>query len=237
MTTPPQSQWCCNAPPELIYLYERKVANSDLLLRLLKEPRMVRAWAQIETRIGERQLEKNGAYRRLWGVIRHALRKTNQAEKRDPKGKLPHVVRREQCLMVAEAAACIAEAIAESPLDKCAHEFFPGDVVRLARLTGVGFSKLAAAQADLEWTSMVDLLRALADRARSEADVPPVVERVTEEFRSNHFLRLMADHFEGAFGGTMEASLVAIANVVLDRSASKALTVKDVKRALNHRGK
>ena len=65
--------------------------------------------------------------------------------------------------MVAEAAASIAETIEEGPLDKCAHEFFPGDVVRLARVRGAGFSKLATAQAELEWTSIVDVLRAFAD--------------------------------------------------------------------------
>jgi hypothetical protein len=234
---PNSADWCPNAPSELIDLYQEKGANADLLLRLLQDRRMTEAWAQIDRRVKERGLERFGTFKNLWGVIRTVLRETNRAEQRDSKGNLPHVAKKKQCLMVAEAATSIANTIAGGPLDKCAHEFFPSDVVRLARLRGADLRGLEAAQADLEWTSIVDLLRTLATRARSEADVPPVVERVTREYRSNHFIRRMADHFESALGGTMEASLVAIANVVLDRNDSNALTIRDVKRALNHRGK
>jgi hypothetical protein len=237
----PKIKWTSHAPRELISLHGKIRLGRDVLGRLLQDPRMSRAWFEIDKRIEKRAKATGGvpspeAYQRLWGAIITAFSRANRAEKRRKTGAiLPHRERKDQCFKAADIASRLAKHLEDGPLDLCAHEFFPEAVVRLAR---VNFQSRGyeVAQRDLEWTTLRDLLLELERRARTEAARPPVVAKVTGEFESNYFIRMLAGHFEHHFGGTMDASLAAIAAVALDRKASKELTANDVKRALRHQG-
>jgi hypothetical protein len=235
-------RWTSKAPRELISLHGKIGRGRDVLDRLLQDPRTNRAWVEIDKRIEERANAPRGvpsreAYRRLWSAILYAWSKANQAEKRRKAGAiLPHRERKDQCLEAADIASRLAKHLKDGPLDLCAHEYFPKDVVRLARAVNFQSKGFDVAQRALEWTTFRDLLLELECRARTEAASPPVVAKVTGEFESNYFIRPLAKHFEHHFGGTMDASLAAIATVALDRKASKELTANDVKRALRHQG-
>jgi hypothetical protein len=238
----PDIRWTSNAPRELISLHGRIGQGRDVLGRLLQDPRMNRAWVEIDKRIDKRAKAPGGvpsreAYQRLWGAIFYAWSKANQAEQRRKAGAiLPHRERRDQCLEVADIASRLAKHLEDGPLDLCAHELFPEAVVRLARAGNFQSRGYDVAQQALEWTTFHDLLLELERRAQAEAARPPVVAKVTGEFESNYFIRPLAQHFEHYFGGTMDASLAAITTVVRDRKASKELTANDVKRALRHQG-
>jgi hypothetical protein len=137
---------------------------------------------------------------------------------------------------IAKDASQLANALLDGPFDLCAHEFFPSEVVGLARGSNLQdlSGDLQQQSLSLEWTELRDLLNELAHKALAYADRPRVVGKRTHEFRSNYFIRALAPHFLHYFGGPMEATLAAIATVVLNRDDFRALTDKDVKRALRH---
>jgi hypothetical protein len=221
--------WPANAPADLIYLHDRigKRNERAVLCRLLKAPTMSRAWRELNKRVNSGDMPSREAYKRLWGAIYYSLLQANRNSCPQERGEPSHENEmRKYGQKIAKDASQLANALRDGPFDLCAHEFFPSEVVELARKSVHCLS--------LEWTTLPDLLDELARKARAHADRPRVVGKWSPEFRSNYFIRALAPHFLHYFGGPMEATLAAIATVVLNRDDSRALTDQDVKRALRH---
>ena len=230
--------WHANAPADLIYLHDRIGRRNEraVLCRLLKAPKMSRAWRELNKRVNSGDMPSREAYKRLWGAINYSLLQANRNSNPQEMGKPSYENgERKYSRKIAKDASQLANALLDGPFDLCAHEFFPNKVVELAR--GSNFQDLSGdlqQHLSLEWTELRDLLNELARKADAHADRPRVVGKWTHEFRSNYFIRALAPHFLHYFGGPMEATLAAIATVVLNRDGSRALTDKDVKRALRH---
>lgn len=240
-----EMSWLPNAPVSLIYLHDRigKRNDREVLCRLLRDPRMCRAWTEIDQRIKARDKPSHETYQRLFGVINRSLLEANRHSRHREKGGHSYdAENKKKYGRIARDASQLAKDLRDGPFDLCAHKFYAHNVVELARdansrgpQPGPSKQDDLNQRLDLEWTTLPELLDELARRALAFSAKPPVVSKWTCEFRSNYFIREMARYFRCLFGGTMDATLAAIANVALNR-VDDPLTDEDVKRALRHEG-
>lgn len=251
----PSSPWLLNAPEALISLHGKIRVGQDVLGKLLQDSCMKRAWNEINRRVSEsvksRTVSRTGAYQQLWRAIISAQSEACRLRPRDRVSDT--ALKKKHSIEIAQAAAQLDQLLRTDPsgrnpqvekndqtmqsgsrFDLLAHELFPEDVFQLTQFCTEAPNDLNCRLA-LGWTPFRNLLVELERRARVGAAEQPVVKKVTAEYTSNYFIRLMAEHFERQFGGPMEATIAAIATVVMGRDASMPLKTDDVKRALRHK--
>jgi hypothetical protein len=205
-----------------------------VLGRLLQDPRMIRAWPQIE-----RQRKKvagsllHFTYSSFWGATQTALFRANRAEKDRKAGKPPLRQRsRKQAKDAAKMASrLVAHVTKDGPLDFLASDLFPfsNEVVNLA-WKGIRDRDLNKAGVSLANTTFGELLRAFVARARADA-APPTVLRVRANVRLLTFCReLYHIFFKRRFEPPMFSIIATIANVALEIPEHKQVTGEDVRK-------
>jgi len=234
-TKPDSPCWCPNAPTELIEFHGKTSFGGDVLGRLLRDPKMDRAWGQIER---QRQISQNGSrlaftYVGLRGMILTAYSHANRAEKRR-KARHPslHAESRQHALEAAKMASRLAEHLSrDGPLDFLAHTLFPEDVERLA-LMGIPDRNLNKAGVALANATFVELLREFQRRALVSAQRPAIVQRVGADVRLVTFCRELVPFFDHRFGRPMYSVVAAIATVALEIPAHQQVTGEDARKMI-----
>ncbi|SPA46774.1 hypothetical protein [Cupriavidus taiwanensis] len=250
-----------SAPASLIEWYTtRKMGKGrNLLQSLLSHPDMESAWSTLRDRATQRQGSKPADNARTRGCLTaempgdyptpllqeivdkpgdYATRLFQEIVVIEQESRRPVVTRRsedrEQYLNIARQAHKLAAAIANGPLDKLAHEYFPNEAMATNGATNWGqlneLERITQAHALLpEWPPFTALLGALEDLANKLADQamcePRIVERASQQKANDrrlYFVRALAAYIREQFDAPLYGVVASISNAILSETLSES---------------
>ena len=226
-------QWIKNAPERLIRAYQlREIRNGRVLLeRLLSDPRMLLAWAQLA-----RHVRADKQWIRVWSAISYARQ---QSKKRGL-----HKKRRDESddyVLIAKRCSALVKKIRDKPLDVLTYELFPQDALEALHVESLHdmdeFQRSDVAHRLLPcWPSVSELLCGLEKRALVLAEDSMTRKRVVERNRGDVPARVffwnLGREFRNMFGDPMLGTLSKIGDVVLNSDVKKEYSRSFVQSAM-----